>query len=417
MGVVSTSMNTAEGIKQEVDLAHADADRAAHVADVVTGGHAAQRGEQNGGDGHAEEALREHVDAKGVVDRARGFLVDERAEDGVDELVEVDDPEADGDGEHQREHLADARVVPVDRELQTEVDAAQRREDHQRLHERRREDRDRVRIDLVAVFMAAVEVRAQHDEQDDDHEVPHRGRDRGDGEVFVGLQDPDEQAGEADEQDDREENLREGDGEGVQRSAEGGSGEQRHDQPRREDEDGGDRAEDDEDDPEQGRGQPEGLALAPLLEQFGEDRHERRGEGGVGKQVAYEVGDLKGDRERRDRSPRPEEARGDDFPPESRHARDAGGEGDDRGVARNAFPAARRSRTNALPGHLLGLGLAKPAVFLPEARIGYADELDARIGWWLGAGLGHTEQLFIAQVAERLVGWLCVWWDLRQGSL
>ncbi len=70
-------------------------------------------------------------------------------------------PEADRHGQHQPEHLSDARIVPVDRELQAEVDPPEGPEDHQQLHERRGEDRDRIRVQLIAVFIAAVEVRAQ----------------------------------------------------------------------------------------------------------------------------------------------------------------------------------------------------------------------------------------------------------------
>ena len=51
----------------------------------------------------------------------------------------------------------------------------------------------------------------------------------------------------------------------------------------------------------------------PLLQQFGEHRHERRRQRGVGEQVRYEVRHLEGDRERRGRAARAEEARGDDF--------------------------------------------------------------------------------------------------------
>ena len=47
------------------------------------------------------------------------------------------------------------------------------------------------------------------------------------------------------------------------------------------------------------RGEPERLALAALLQQLGEDRHEGRRERRVGEQVADQVRDLEGDRERR----------------------------------------------------------------------------------------------------------------------
>ena len=103
----------------------------------------------------------QHVDAERVVDRARRFVGDEAAEGRVDQLVEVDDPEADRHGQHQHEHLPDARVVPVDAELQAEVDPPERAERHRQLHAGRGQDADRVGVDLVV----AVEVRREHDQQ------------------------------------------------------------------------------------------------------------------------------------------------------------------------------------------------------------------------------------------------------------
>ena len=109
-GVVSTIRNTAEGISSRLIWRMPDADDAAHVRRIAPGRHAAERGEQHGRDRHAEQALGQHVNAKRVVDRARRFAGDERAEHRVDQLVEVDDAQADRHGQHQREHLTDARV-------------------------------------------------------------------------------------------------------------------------------------------------------------------------------------------------------------------------------------------------------------------------------------------------------------------
>ena len=53
--------------------------------------------------------------------------------------------------------------------------------------------------------------------------------------------------------------------------------------------------------------------LAALLQQFREDRHERRRQRRVGEQVGEQVRDLEGDRERRGRPLRAEEAGRDDF--------------------------------------------------------------------------------------------------------
>ena len=90
-------------------------------------------------------------------------------------------PSAERHGKHQREHLPDPRVVPVDLDAQAKVDPPERAERHRQLYERRDEDADRERVDLVF----AVEVRRQHDQQHDDHDVPHRRGESGDREVVV----------------------------------------------------------------------------------------------------------------------------------------------------------------------------------------------------------------------------------------
>ena len=77
------------------------------------------------------------------------------------------------------------------------------------LHEGRQQDRDGVGVDLVF----AVEVRGAGRRADDDHDVPDRRRERWDREVFVGLQDPHQQAGESQQQHDGEQHLGEPDGE------------------------------------------------------------------------------------------------------------------------------------------------------------------------------------------------------------
>ena len=62
-----------------------------------------------------------------------------------------------------------------------------------------------------------MELRAQADQQDEDHDVPDRRRDRRDREVVVGLEDPDDQPVEAEQQDDREQHLREAHRQRVER--------------------------------------------------------------------------------------------------------------------------------------------------------------------------------------------------------
>ena len=197
--------------QQQVDLADAVADRPAHPSDVAAVGHAAQRGEQHRRHGHAEDPLGQHVDPKRVVDRARGVRGDQRAEARVEEDVEVDDPDAQRHREEQDPHLADPRIAPVERERWPELDLAQRKRDHQELHHRRQQPGDGVGVDRVL----AVETGMQDHQQDHDHEVPHRGRERRDRELVVGLQDPHQQAGEAEQQNDREQHPREARRQGV----------------------------------------------------------------------------------------------------------------------------------------------------------------------------------------------------------
>jgi len=78
--------------QQQIDLAHPGADCAAHPAGIAARGEAAEGWEQDRGDGDTEHTLGQHVDAKGVIDRARSFFGDQATESRVDELVEVDDP-------------------------------------------------------------------------------------------------------------------------------------------------------------------------------------------------------------------------------------------------------------------------------------------------------------------------------------
>jgi hypothetical protein len=117
-------------------------------------------------------------------------------------------------------------------------------------------------------------------------------------------------------------------------------------------------------------------AAAPLLEQVGEDGHERRRERGVGEQVGDEVRDLKGDRVRRGGAAGAEVARGDDFADQSRDPRDPCGGREDRRVARDPPTAGMALVATALALALAALlGRDQPAVFLAEARVGDADDL------------------------------------------
>ena len=115
------------------------------------------------------------------------------------------------------------------------------------LHDGRHQPRDRVGVDGVL----AVEVGVQDHHQDDDHDVPDRGRERRDRELVVGLQDPDQQTGEAEQQDHREQHPGQAGGQDRLRRGERGAGEQRHDQPGHAHVDDRQRPEPEQDQPEQ----------------------------------------------------------------------------------------------------------------------------------------------------------------------
>ena len=250
---------------------------------------------------------------------------DKRAEAGVDEDVEVDDPDADRHRQEKDQDLTDALVAPVEAQREPELDPSQSRTDHQQLHDRRHEPRDRVCVDLVV----AMEVTVQSDQQHQDHEVPGRGRERRDRELVVGLEDPDEQTGEAEEQDDGEEHAREP---GRQARRDAAAGEQRHDQPSRCRPQNRQGTERDEDHPKERRGDAERLALATALQQFRKHRHERRRERRLREEVAEQVRDLRGQRERRRRRRGREVRRLSHFSSEASDSRQRGGDREDRGV-------------------------------------------------------------------------------------
>ena len=73
-------------------------------------------------------------------------------------------------------------------------------------------DEDRARVD-VELRVLAVDARHAEREPGDDREVPEHRRQRRDGEVVVGVEDPDDDPREPEQHDDREEHPREPDGE------------------------------------------------------------------------------------------------------------------------------------------------------------------------------------------------------------
>src|SRR5919202_2815345 len=139
--------------------------------------------------------------------RRRRLLGDPEAERGVDEQVEVDEPETDRHGEHQPEDAADARVAPAGGDRQLEADPLERRYGHRELDQRAREDADRVRVELLV----AAEQGPERDQAGDDDDVPDQRRERRDREVVIGVEHADQQAVEAEQYDDREQDAAEAD--------------------------------------------------------------------------------------------------------------------------------------------------------------------------------------------------------------
>ncbi len=112
------------GNQQEGDLAQAGTDHAAEALQVVASSEPRERREEHRRDRDREHPLRKHVDAEGCVDRARREVrVDEpRREEGPDHGREVDEAEAERDGQHEHEDALDRGVPPVDRHAEPAVE-------------------------------------------------------------------------------------------------------------------------------------------------------------------------------------------------------------------------------------------------------------------------------------------------------
>jgi len=306
--------------EHERDLTKPARDRPAERIHVPTRRQTRERRKENSRDGDGEHPLGEHVNAKGLVDRRRGETrVDEaRRKEGVDQRVDVDQPETERDRDHQLERLRDGRVAPVDHEPQPVVAAAQPRHRQQHLHERPREDRRRVDVELR---VRTAGVRDAERQAGDDREVPRDRCQCGDAELLVAVQDPDDDPGDTEERHDRKEDAGEADGE-----VEVDRVERPHQERRRQHEERRQTPEPEQHQPEEARGDaPRALAVA-LLEQVAEHGDECRRERRVGDEGADEVRQLERDRERVDRARGPEVVGGNHLPNEPEHAREAGGE-------------------------------------------------------------------------------------------
>ena len=142
----------AGGDQQQRDLAQADADRRLQPVVVLAGGEPRELREQHGRHRDAEHALREHVDAERGVDRAR-HLVADTSEPIVEfssrlMLISPSPTETGSISSSTRLTRSSPRLREPDVEDRV-ADPPQRREHHQQLHERARDDADRVGVELV----------------------------------------------------------------------------------------------------------------------------------------------------------------------------------------------------------------------------------------------------------------------------
>ena len=174
------------GEQQERDLAQARADERAEPRPVARGRAPRERREQHGGHRDREHALRQHVDAERLVDGGRAeVLVDARREPRVDEQVEVDQPEAERDRQHQREDALHGLVARVAEPLQV-PEAPHRGVRDRELDDRAEQDAERVRVEAR---VGRVQERQAERERADDHEVPGHRRDGGQEELVERVQD------------------------------------------------------------------------------------------------------------------------------------------------------------------------------------------------------------------------------------
>ena len=142
-------------------------------------------------------------------------------------------PRPERDREHQHQHALDVRVAQeVERDPDREADPDERRDAHRELDRGAGDDADRVRVELVV----ALEQRVEQDDPADDHDVPHQRGERRDREVVVGVEDPDHESVEPEQDHDREQHAREADGERVELRRELVARDERHDHRRERDE-------------------------------------------------------------------------------------------------------------------------------------------------------------------------------------
>ena len=226
------------------------------------------------------------------------------------------------------------------------VEPVQPRERQQHLDHGPDDDRDRVDVELRVQRVGAGH--AEH-EAGNDREVPENGRERRHRELLVAVENPDDDPGDAEQDDDREQDPGERDRELLVAS---GVPERRDDERREDDEERGDRSEAEQQKPEEGRGDAPGAFALALLEQLAEDGDERGRERGIRDERANEVRHLEGDREGVDLACGAEVVRGDDFSDEPEDAGETRRDREDRGLPGES-PAARGPLVYAARGLLI----------------------------------------------------------------
>src|SRR6266550_1384144 len=171
-----------------------------------------------------------------------------------------------------------------------------------------------------------------------DREVPEDRRERRDREVLVAVQDPDDDPRDAEERDDRKQDPREIDDELLLGAVEA---EGRHQPGGKDDEESGQAAEAEQEQPNEARCDAPCPGALPLFEQLAEDRDERRRERSVCDERAHEVRHLERDGEGVDLSFDAEVPPHDDLPDETQNPGKARCEREDR--RRPGKPPARAS--------------------------------------------------------------------------
>ncbi len=192
----------------EEDLAESARQGHSEVVHPAGVGEPRKCGEQHGADGHGEHPLGQLEETKGLVDDSRGGLADVARYDSAHEGVEVHNAQREHDRPQQTTYLPHRRVAKVKTQTEGIPASPHRRHlDHQLCHG----PRDGPPRKYVEGAIAAG-VGCEEDHRPDDNQVPHDGRERGQGEMVVGVQHSHEDAGDPQQNHRREHDPGETDG-------------------------------------------------------------------------------------------------------------------------------------------------------------------------------------------------------------